>query len=156
MRSVWQFLALTAVIGTVLGGTQALSRSLFSHLVPRDREAEYFAFYEVSDKGTSWLGPLVFAAALQWTDSYRDAIVSLVALFVAGFALLATADLPRGYVRPGTGYPGGFEVSMPRESASRSVRAVIVKCSRAIRPARSASPAMIASPISVCSRIARS
>jgi MFS transporter, UMF1 family len=104
--SVWQFLVLAAVIGTVLGGTQALSRSLYSHLVPRSKEAEYFAFYEVSDKGTSWLGPLVFAAALQWTDSYRDAIVSLVALFAAGFALLVTTDLPRGVREAGNRLPG--------------------------------------------------
>jgi MFS transporter, UMF1 family len=104
--SAVQFLALAAVIGVVLGGTQALSRSLFSHLVPRAREAEYFAFYEVSDRGTSWIGPLVFAATLQWTDSYRDAIASLVVLFAAGFVLLLFTDLRRGVREAGNPLPG--------------------------------------------------
>jgi UMF1 family MFS transporter len=103
--SATQFFLLAAVIGLVMGGTQALSRSLFSHLVPKDREAEYFGFYEISDKGTSWLGPFVFAFALQWTDSYRSAIASLVVFFVAGFVLLLTVDLPRGVREAGNPLP---------------------------------------------------
>lgn len=84
----WFFL-LAVGIGLVLGGTQALSRSLFSHLVPAGKEAEYFSAYETSDRGMSWVGPLVFGLAYQLTGSYRDAIVSLVAFFVIGFVLLA-------------------------------------------------------------------
>jgi UMF1 family MFS transporter len=103
--SVVEFVLLAAVIGTVMGGTQALSRSLFSHLVPSDRTAEYFGFYEISDKGTSWLGPFVFAFALQVTDSYRSAIVSLVVFFVVGFALLLTVDIPRGIRAAGNTVP---------------------------------------------------
>jgi UMF1 family MFS transporter len=103
--SAVQFIVLAAVIGTVVGGTQALSRSLFSHLIPRERTAEYFGFYEISDKGTSWLGPLAFALALQVTDSYRSAIVSLVVFFVAGFALLLTVDMPRGIRAAGNPVP---------------------------------------------------
>ncbi|MYT69257.1 MULTISPECIES: MFS transporter [unclassified Streptomyces] len=85
---VW-FYALAVGIGLVLGGTQALSRSLFSHLVPAGKEAEYFSAYEMSDRGMSWVGPLVFGLAFQLTGSYRYAIVSLVAFFVIGFVLLA-------------------------------------------------------------------
>ncbi|MGW6750510.1 MFS transporter [Streptomyces sp. NPDC055006] len=85
---VW-FFVLAAGIGLVLGGTQALSRSLFSHLVPAGKEAEYYSAYEMSDRGMSWLGPLVFGLAYQLTGSYRDAIVSLVAFFMIGFVLLA-------------------------------------------------------------------
>ncbi|MYW64923.1 MFS transporter [Streptomyces sp. SID8379] len=83
------FFVLAVGIGLVLGGTQALSRSLFSHLVPAGKEAEYFSAYEMSDRGMSWVGPLVFGLAYQLTGSYRDAIVSLVAFFVIGFVLLA-------------------------------------------------------------------
>ncbi|TPQ23365.1 MFS transporter [Streptomyces sporangiiformans] len=83
------FFVLAAGIGLVLGGSQALSRSLFSHLVPSGREAEYFSAYEMSDRGMSWLGPLVFGLTYQLTGSYRDAIISLVAFFVLGFVLLA-------------------------------------------------------------------
>ncbi|MFF2506870.1 MFS transporter [Streptomyces sp. NPDC058067] len=85
---VW-FFVLAAGIGLVLGGTQALSRSLFSHLVPAGKEAEYYSAYEMSDRGMSWLGPLVFGLAYQLTGSYRAAIVSLVVFFALGFVLLA-------------------------------------------------------------------
>ncbi|WP_282696493.1 MFS transporter [Streptomyces sp. CC208A] len=83
------FFCLAAAIGLVMGGTQALSRSLFSHLVPEGKEAEYFSAYELSDRGLSWLGPLMFGLVYQLTDSYRAAIISLLVFFVAGFALLA-------------------------------------------------------------------
>jgi UMF1 family MFS transporter len=86
--SAW-FFVLAAGIGLVLGGSQALSRSLFSHLVPPGKEAEYFSAYEMSDRGMSWLGPLLFGVTYQLTGSYRDAIISLVAFFVVGFVLLA-------------------------------------------------------------------
>ncbi|MFE2705192.1 MFS transporter [Streptomyces mirabilis] len=85
---VW-FFVLAAGIGLVLGGSQALSRSLFSHLVPSGKEAEYFSAYEMSDRGMSWLGPLLFGLTYQLTGSYRDAIISLVTFFVIGFVLLA-------------------------------------------------------------------
>lgn len=90
--SAW-FFVLAAGIGLVLGGSQALSRSLFSHLVPPGKEAEYFSAYEMSDRGMSWLGPLVFGLTYQLTGSYRDAIISLVAFFVIGFVLLARVSV---------------------------------------------------------------
>ncbi|MGW1161819.1 MFS transporter [Streptomyces sp. NPDC002513] len=83
------FFLLAACIGLVLGGSQALSRSLFSHLVPPGKEAEYFSAYELSDRGMSWLGPLLFGITYQVTGSYRDAIISLVVFFALGFVLLA-------------------------------------------------------------------
>jgi UMF1 family MFS transporter len=80
---------LAAGIGLVLGGSQALSRSLFSQLIPRDREAEYFSFYEISERGTSWLGTATFSLVFGVTGSYRSAVVVLVAFFVVGGTLLA-------------------------------------------------------------------
>ncbi|HEX5567379.1 MAG TPA: MFS transporter [Streptomyces sp.] len=91
---VW-FFVLAAAIGMVLGGTQALSRSLFAQMVPRGKEAEYFSLYEVSDRGTSWLGPLLFGLTYQLTGSYRDAIISLVVFFVLGFVLLLRVPVER-------------------------------------------------------------
>jgi UMF1 family MFS transporter len=96
-----QFYLLAAFIGIVLGGSQALSRSLFSHMIPRGQEAEYFSLYEISERGTSWLGPLVFGLTLQLTGSYRSAIASLVAFFIAGFALLAVVNARRAIVDAG-------------------------------------------------------
>ncbi|MFI1002314.1 MFS transporter [Streptomyces galbus] len=99
------FFALAAAIGLVLGGSQALSRSLFSHLVPPGKEAEYFSAYEMSDRGMSWLGPLLFGVTYQLTGSYRDAIVSLVAFFVIGFVLLARVPVRRAIGDAGNPVP---------------------------------------------------
>ena len=101
----WQFYALAAGIAIVLGGTQALSRSLFSHLIPAGKEAEYFGFYQISDKGTSWLGTFVFGLTLQFTGSYRSAIVTLVAFFLIGFAILAVVNLDRAIRAVGNPVP---------------------------------------------------
>ncbi|MEU5403791.1 MFS transporter [Streptomyces sp. NPDC005963] len=104
-RSAGWFFVLAAGIGLVLGGSQALSRSLFSHLVPRGKEAEYFSAYEMSDRGLSWLGPLVFGLAYQLTGSYRQAIISLVVFFALGFFLLARVPVRRAVVAAGNPVP---------------------------------------------------
>ncbi|TQK43257.1 UMF1 family MFS transporter [Streptomyces sp. SLBN-118] len=101
---VW-FFALAGAIGLVLGGSQALSRSLFSHLVPRGKEAEYFSAYEMSDRGLSWLGPLVFGLAYQLTGSYRDAIISLVVFFALGSVLLARVPIKEAVAAAGNPVP---------------------------------------------------
>jgi UMF1 family MFS transporter len=79
-----------------MGGSQALSRSIFSQLVPHGKEAEYFSLYEVGDKGTSWLGPPTFGLALQLTGSYRTAILSLLIFFLTGLGVLTQADVKQG------------------------------------------------------------
>ncbi|MQY39176.1 hypothetical protein SRB17_71980 [Streptomyces sp. RB17] len=99
------FFVLAAGIGLVLGGSQALSRSLFSHLVPPGKEAEYFSAYELSDRGMSWLGPLLFGMTYQLTGSYRSAIISLVAFFVIGFVLLARVPVRRAIGEAGNPVP---------------------------------------------------
>ena len=100
-----EFFALAVGIGLVLGGTQALSRSLFSQLIPSGREAEYFGLYEISERGTSWLGPALFGLALQLTGSYRVAILSLVVFFLAGFVLLARVDVRKAILDAGNEVP---------------------------------------------------
>ncbi len=92
------FLALAVAIGLVLGGTQALSRSFFSQLIPRGREGEYFSLYQACERGTSWLGTLVFGLMHQWTGSYRPAIVALMVFFLIGLVLLWRVD-PRRAIR---------------------------------------------------------
>lgn len=99
------FFVLAAFIGLVLGGSQALSRSLFSHLVPRGKEAEYFSAYEMSDRGLSWLGPLVFGLAYQLTGSYREAIISLIVFFALGAVLLARVPVRRAITAAGNPVP---------------------------------------------------
>ncbi|MFC4133688.1 MFS transporter [Hamadaea flava] len=102
---VLPFAALAAAIGLVLGGSQALSRSLFSQLIPKGREGEYFGLYEISDKGTSWLGPLLFGFAFDQTGSYRFAIVSLIAFFIFGFAALLAVPMRRAIAAAGNTPP---------------------------------------------------
>ena len=99
------FMLLGAAIGLVLGGSQALSRSLFAQLIPAGKEGEYYGFYEISDKGTSWLGPLAFGLVFQLTNSYRVGIVSLVVFFVLGAILLALVPMRRAVVEAGNTPP---------------------------------------------------
>ena len=83
----------------MLGGTQALSRSFFSLLIPRGREAEYFSLYQAGERGTSWLGTLVFGLVHQLTDSYRPAIFALIVFFVVGLRAAAPGRRRRGASR---------------------------------------------------------
>jgi UMF1 family MFS transporter len=84
-----------AVIATVLGGSQALSRSLYSRMIPAGREASFFGVYEIAERGTSWMGPLLFGVVAAATNSYRQAILSLIILFVAGTVVLLLTDTDR-------------------------------------------------------------
>lgn len=88
-RDAW---IMGVVIAIVLGGSQALSRSLFSRMIPRGHEASFFGLYEVSERGTSWLGPLLFGAVVAMTDSYRQALLSLIVLFIVGTVILFLTD----------------------------------------------------------------
>lgn len=99
------FFVLGAVIAIVLGGSQALSRSVFSLMIPKGQEAEYFSLYEVSERGTSWLAPLLFGLAFQFTDSYRVAIISLIIFFIAGLILLPFVDIRRAALDAGNEPP---------------------------------------------------
>lgn len=91
-----QFFLMAAVVALVLGGSQALSRSLFAQLVPKGREAAYYGVYEITDKGTSWICPIIFGLALQFTKSFRVAILSLVFFFAAGLLVLLKVNVAQG------------------------------------------------------------
>ena len=99
------FVLMGVAFGIVLGGTQALSRSYFSLLIPRGKEAEYFSFYHAMDRGTSWFGTLVFGLVYQFTGSYRPAILALIVFFAVGGLLLARVDTARGIREAGNQVP---------------------------------------------------
>ncbi|MEZ4862094.1 MAG: MFS transporter [Caldilineaceae bacterium] len=105
LQTEFQFFVMGGVIAVVLGGSQALSRSLFSLMIPSGREAEYFSLYEVSERGTSWLGPLVFGLALQQTGSYRVAIFSIAIFFTAGLILLPFVNVRQAILEAGNTLP---------------------------------------------------
>ena len=90
-----------AVIATVMGGSQALSRSLFSQMIPAGREASFYGLYEISERGTSWIGPVLFGIVAASTNSYRQAMLSLIVLFLAGMAGLLFTDTDRAIAEAG-------------------------------------------------------
>ncbi len=104
-KNVVAFLLAGVAIAIVLGGTQALSRSFFSLLIPRGREGEYFALYNACERGTSWFGTFLFGVVFQITGSYRPAIVALVVFFVLGAAFLLRLDPRRGIQEAGNTVP---------------------------------------------------
>ncbi|HEV7746267.1 MAG TPA: MFS transporter [Pyrinomonadaceae bacterium] len=106
-RDAW---LMGVVIAIVLGGSQALSRSLFSRMIPAGREASFFGIYEVSDRGTSWMGPLVFGAVVAATNSYRQALLSLILFFVVGGVILYLTDTDKAIHEAGN--------LLPKEAAS--------------------------------------
>ncbi len=85
---VTEFFILGFFIALVLGGSQAISRSLFAQMIPNGKEAEFYSFYEVSDRGTSWIGPLLFGLTNQMFGSLRPAILSLIFFFIVGLIAL--------------------------------------------------------------------
>ncbi|HEX7332559.1 MAG TPA: MFS transporter [Pyrinomonadaceae bacterium] len=96
LDSVPEAWVMAGVIAIVLGGSQALSRSLFARMIPEGKEASFFGLYEVSERGTSWMGPLLFSIVIARTGSYRVALLSLIFFFVVGLFVLWTTDTDKG------------------------------------------------------------
>lgn len=99
------WLVLAVGIGIVMGGSQSLSRSLFSHLIPHGRESEFFSLYQAMERGTSWLGTFVFGLVYQLFHSYRLSIIALIIFFVVGGLLLKSVDVRRGITDVGNRVP---------------------------------------------------
>jgi UMF1 family MFS transporter len=95
LQTMAQAWIMGAVLAMVLGGSQALSRSPFSQMIPAGHEAAFFGVYEITERGTSWIGPIVFGVVASITGSYRQAILSLVVLFVVGILMLFFTDTER-------------------------------------------------------------
>jgi UMF1 family MFS transporter len=96
MKTATHFFMLAILVGTVQGGSQALSRSLFSTMVPRHKSSEFFAFFSVFEKFAGILGPFVFSAVIAAQGSSRGAILSIMAFFLVGGALLFFVDVEQG------------------------------------------------------------
>lgn len=96
MRSEAQFLMLAILVGMVQGGTQALSRSLFASLIPRQKSTQFFALFALSEKLAGILGPGLFVLVIELTGSSRNAIVSVVVFFLVGGLLLSKVDVTQG------------------------------------------------------------
>lgn len=95
LSSALEFWGMAAVVALVMGGTQALSRSLFSVMIPEGKEAAFFSFYELSERGTSWVGPFLFGLINQLFGGLRYGILSLIVLFVSGLVVLLFVNVEK-------------------------------------------------------------
>ena len=96
MTTAWQFFALAFLVGTVQGGSQALSRSLFARMIPKHKSSEYFGFFAVFEKFAGIAGPALFAASVTLFDSSRAAVLSVLVFFVLGALVLTRVDVDAG------------------------------------------------------------
>jgi UMF1 family MFS transporter len=91
MKNATHFVVLAVLVGAVQGGTQALSRSLFASLIPKNKSGEFFGFFGVAEKFAGILGPLLFTG-----ESSRFAILAIIGFFVVGGAILYFVDVAGG------------------------------------------------------------
>src|SRR5919112_6101714 len=96
MKSATHFYMLAGLVGMVQGGTQALSRSLFASMIPQHKSGEFFGFFSVFEKFAGIFGPLIYAGTIALTGSSRNAILSVIAFFAVGAAILALVDPEEG------------------------------------------------------------
>lgn len=92
LETKFQAMIMGGFIGLVLGSAQALSRSLYSQMIPVGRESSFFGLYEISEKGTSWMGQLLFTIIIGTTGSFRQAILALIVFFIIGSIILLFTD----------------------------------------------------------------
>ena len=96
MRTATHFFLLAVMVGMVQGGTQALSRSLFASMIPKHKSSEFFAFFGVFERYAGILGPAIFAWVVAQSGTSRNAILSVLAFFIVGGALLTLVDVNAG------------------------------------------------------------
>lgn len=96
MTSAYEFWILGGVIAVILGGSQALSRSLFASMVPKHKSAEFFGFFSISSRFAAIFGPLLFAIIASLTGSSRHSILALGIFFIIGAGLLLCVNVKRG------------------------------------------------------------
>jgi UMF1 family MFS transporter len=116
LSQTWHFFVLAFLVGMVQGGSQALSRSLFARMIPKEKSSEYFGFFSVFEKFGQIFGPLVFAAAVTISGSSRTAVLSVIFFFVAGALVLTRVDVAAGEAQA-TGPVRGTRLTGPSDRA---------------------------------------
>jgi UMF1 family MFS transporter len=110
-ETAMQAYILGGFIGMVLGSAQALSRSLYSQMIPVGRESSFFGLYEISEKGTSWMGQLMFTIIVGATGSFRQAILGLIFFFIVGSVILLFTDTTKAIHEAGNLTPEEAETA---------------------------------------------
>ena len=96
MTEASEFWILGGVIAIILGGSQALSRSLFASMVPKQQSAEFFGFFTISSRFAAIFGPLLFALVADISGSSRNSILALGIFFIVGGILLLKVKVKQG------------------------------------------------------------
>jgi UMF1 family MFS transporter len=96
MSRPMEFWVLGFLVGLVQGGSQAISRSLYSSLLPIGHSAEFFGFFAIANRFASIFGPLIFGLVAVLTGSIRNAILSVILFFIVGLVILMTVDVEEG------------------------------------------------------------
>jgi UMF1 family MFS transporter len=91
-----QFWYMAVVVALIMGGTQSVSRALMGQMTPKSRAGEFFGFFNLSGKATSFVGPPLFSTVLVSTDSAHLAIVSLIVFFIGGLVLVFFVNVKQG------------------------------------------------------------
>jgi UMF1 family MFS transporter len=103
MTTAVHFFALAVLVGLVQGGTQALSRSLFASMIPRQKSSEFFAFFGVFERYAGVLGPAVFSTVVTISDDPRPAILAVLGFFIIGAIILTRVDVAAGRLQARAG-----------------------------------------------------
>ena len=96
LMTAWQFFALAFLVGIVQGPSQALSRSLYARMIPKEKSSECFGFFAVFEKFAGIAGPAVFAGSITLFQSSRAAVLSVLVFFVLGAMALTRVDVAAG------------------------------------------------------------
>ncbi len=100
MFADWNFLVLAALVGTVQGGIQSMSRSLFAHMIPKEQSGEFFGFFGIFEKFASILGPLLMSLVALLTDNVRYSVLAVIPLFIIGGIVLIKVKTPDTRLKP--------------------------------------------------------
>lgn len=100
MFADWNFLVLAALVGTVQGGIQAMSRSLFAHMIPKEQSGEFFGFFGIFEKFASIMGPLLMSLVALLTANVRLSVLAVIPLFIAGGIMLTKVKTPDTRIKP--------------------------------------------------------
>lgn len=92
IHSATEYFVMGGIVGLVLGGSQAISRSFYASIIPEGASAEFFGFYSVVNKFSAVWGPFIFAIIRHWTGSSRNSILSLIFFFILGILLLSLVN----------------------------------------------------------------
>jgi MFS transporter, UMF1 family len=103
LMTEFQFFALAFLVGLVQGGSQALSRSLFARMIPKEKSSECFGFFAVFEKFAGVAGPAVFAGSIAFFHSTRMAVLSVLLFFVLGALVLTKVDVAAGEAEAAAG-----------------------------------------------------